>query len=198
MNITRTGKFVNGKLVYDPPFTMEERRKQEQEFVEMCRSRRAPMMKGSDRALLEGDIIHHGLQGHTDVMQEHMVKVARKAGINITGKVYKSGLADQRGPADPEAWVSSVDEIRDVCKRRNRHCRGIVENVGHEVAPTPDVPLSDDLIRESVPEFLKTNPELARDPEGLRHAIIEKHGPQKKRKREFKNIHNCPAPQDAE
>lgn len=146
------------------------------QFAAMIAMRQPPGTKGTDRALLEGDIIHHGLQHYPDWFKEMAIGRARKAGIDVAGKVYKSGLADSRGPECPDAWVGGTDDILRVCKKRNLSCRGIVNYTGHDTPPTPDVPLAEDLIQESIPDMLMQEPKLAKDPVQLREAIIEKHG----------------------
>lgn len=42
--------------------------------------------------------------------------MAKRAGVSITGKVYRHSLA--QFPGDPEAWVSDSDDARAVMKRR--------------------------------------------------------------------------------
>lgn len=183
MIITRTAKFIDGKMVYDPPLTKAEKAADANRFAEMVSTRKAPGLNGTDRAFLEGDVIHHGLQNQAPFMREHMVEQARKAGINITGKVYKSGLADQRGPADPMAWVGGTDDVLAACKAKNLNCRGSVNHKGHELPPKPDVLLAESLIKEQAAEYVAQNPEWKRKPEELRQMIIEKHGTPSK----FKN-----------
>jgi hypothetical protein len=177
MKITRTATLVGGVMVYDPPYTDEELRAQALSFQEMLKSRRAPVMKGSDRAFLEGDVIHHGLQGIRRDMAEHMVAEARRAGINITGKVYKGGLADQRGPADPEAWVGSTDDVLAVCKRKKLRCNGIVHYEPPPAPPPPDVPLAPHIVEDLAREYIAEDPDLSRKPiQEIREMVIDKHG----------------------
>lgn len=183
MIITRTAKFIDGKMVYDPPLTKAEKAADAKRFAEMVSTRRAPGLNGTDRAFLEGDVIHHGLNNQAPFLQEQMVSQARKAGINITGKVYKAGLADQRGAADPQAWVSGIDDVLAVCKAKNLNCRGAVNHKAHEVPPKPDVPLAEKLIQEQAAEYVAKDPSWKKKPQELRQMIIDKHGSPSK----FKN-----------
>lgn len=177
MIITRTAKFIDGKMVYDPPLTAAEKAADAARFKEMVSTRRAPGLNGTDRAFLEGDVIHHGLAGKTPAMQAHMVKKAREAGINITGKVFKGALADQRGAGDPMAWVGGTDDVIAACKAKNLVCRGSVNyDDGYQPPPPADVPLSDKIIKETAQEYLAADPTWARKPRELREMIIDKHG----------------------
>lgn len=47
---------------------------------------------------------------------EYMRKKAERAGVSIAGKVYRHALAEY--PGDPEAWVSGIDDARDLCRRK--------------------------------------------------------------------------------
>lgn len=176
MIITRTAKFIGGKMVYDPPLTDAEKAADAKRFTEMVSTRRAPGLNGTDRAFLEGDVIHHGLQDKTPAMARHMVKKAREAGINITGKVYKSSLADQRGAADPMAWVGGTDDVLAACKAKNLICRGSVNYEGTPPPPTPDCPLSDRIIKETARSYIAADPTWASKPHELCEMIIDKHG----------------------
>lgn len=50
---------------------------------------------------------------------------AKKAGVNINGKRYLSGLA--RFPGDPQAWVTSKSDIKRLCESRGWGCDGAVK-----------------------------------------------------------------------
>ena len=186
--ITRIAKFVNGKCIYDPPFTPEEEAENRRKFVEMCQARRAPMMKGSDRAYLEGQVINHGLGDSPRWLADRYVAQAKRAGIDITGKIYRSGLADGRGPADPEAWVGSGDDFLGVCKRRHKSAVGLL-NYQAEPQPEPEtVPLSEQAISELVPRYLAEDPDWARKPRELREHIVDRHGAPAKKRRHVKSL----------
>lgn len=195
MNVTRTGKFENGKFVYYPPLTKAEIAADKQRFAEMCQARRGPALNGTDRAFLEGDVIHHGLQHLRKEDALKHVEMARKAGIDITGKVYKSGLSDQRGPADPMAWVGSRDDVINACIVNKKRCRGSVTYQGPELPPEPDCPLSEKVIRDISNEYVAANPDLSRKPHELREMVIEKHGaPAHGKKKKKGNYDQTPDP----
>lgn len=176
MNITRTARIENGKLVWDRPYTLEEKRENEQRFLDMTRSKIAPGTGGTDRAFLQGHVLNHNLQDMPVWMQQNYVTRARKAGINITGKVYKSGLADKRGPADPRAWVSDLNDVRHVCEDRSLYCEGSFHHTPEQPPPTPDCPLADSAIAECAMDYLAEDPSWALKPQELKEMIVEKHG----------------------
>lgn len=173
----RTCKLVNGEFVYDPPYTPEELEAHKARFADMCESHVAPGGHGTDRSLMDcSSVINHGLTGPT-FLQEYTVNRARAAGINITGKVYKSGLADYRGPACPDAWISSVSDVHAVAERRNLTVQGMVNHKGREVPPKPDKPLSERLIREISGRYLAADPKWRERPkQELREMVVAQHG----------------------
>jgi len=81
-------------------------------------------------------------------------------------------LADKRGWRDPEAWVSSSDDVLRVAKKRNRRVEGAVS---HEPIPEPPkrTLLSESIIRDELRKERKRHPR-AKVGE-LREKIIERH-----------------------
>jgi hypothetical protein len=53
---------------------------------------------------------------------------AERFGVNVKGKVYKSGLA--RYPGDHQAWVTDASDVRKVLEGRGWNCSGAVEVKG--------------------------------------------------------------------
>jgi len=182
MKITRTAKFVNGKMVWEPPFTPAEQAEREASFNAMVASGIPPAYPGSEKTFLHGASINHGLADHPSWMQEGMIRMAHEAGINTHGKVYKGGIADGRGPRDPEAWVSTMQDVLDVAKRRNLTIKsgagiGGVNHEGVLMPPPPDVALNPRIVKTKMQEMIANNPELATaDKRELAEQIIDKHG----------------------
>lgn len=56
---------------------------------------------------------------------------ADAAGVDITGKVYLSGLAAY--PGDPKAWVSGRGDVQRVCEERGWSCKGAVNVKGEHI-----------------------------------------------------------------
>jgi len=200
MNITR--QFVNGR--WEPPFTPEEEARRADRFAEMCASRQAPIMVGSERAFLaDVGFRHHGLDDHPVWQQEEIVGMAKRAGIAVDGKRYYGGLADGRGPADPGAWCATQQDYIDTVKRRNLTVRSGsgVGGVNHEgvVGPPPKpVDLAPDIVNRLTKEYVQKDPSLAlKHPQELKEMVTAIHGRRKSKSikpfkvdSNFKDIHD--------
>lgn len=112
------------------------------------------------------------------------LQAAKAAGISTHGKHYVSGLADKRGPRDPEAWVSDSSDVLRVAKKRGLRLRGSVNYEPPQVEPKPKKRrrLAPDLVREKVKQAIEKNPDLKhklktrKGREDIEGAIIDKHG----------------------
>jgi len=145
---------------------------QSERFAIMCSLQVAPGTKGSDRAFMEGRLNNQQLDDMPVNQARYISREARGAGISIEGKYYVGGLADGRGWKDPEAWVSSSDEILKVAKKRHRMVQG---NVSYD--PGPEAPqrkvMSERLIKEYVAKERKTDKKTPLA--DLRAKVVEKH-----------------------
>lgn len=140
-------------------------------FAEMCALRIPPGTKGSDRAFLEGRQNNQQLDTLPKLQAQYMVREAKKAGINISGKYYCAGIADKRGWRDPAAWVTSNDDVLNVAKKRRMSVSG---SVNYDPGPMDKKPvvLSESIIKDEMRKELKANPRA--DKRELREKIIEK------------------------
>lgn len=129
-------------------------------FAEMCALSQPPGTKGTDRAFMEGRLDGNWLDGLPDRQAKWMVREAKAAGINPTGRFYMSGLADKRGHLDPKAWVDSVADIKRVAIERNLTVSGIVNVEGREVEPKP-VDLNPKIARRLAKREIAKNPKLS-------------------------------------
>lgn len=173
----RTAKKVNGKIVWDPPYTESELKHKRSLFDDMVQSKIPPGYAGQiDRRYLSGKVLDHGIGHLPSFMQQEAIYKARKAGIDITGKIYVSGLADGRGAGCPDAWVGGVDDVKAACVRLGKSCEGLVNYSAPEKPPAPDVELAEPIVREFAQKYAEEDPKLARDPVQLREMVIEKHG----------------------
>jgi hypothetical protein len=148
-------------------------------FAEMCALMQAPGTKGSDRAFMEGRLDGNWMDGLPRRQANWMVKEARAAGINPTGKFYLSGIADKRGHMDPRAWVDSIDDVRRVAKDRNLNVQGMV-NIEASPEPKRQVALNPKLARELARKEIANDPGLP-----MKDALAkvrEKHTPRWKKK----------------
>lgn len=132
------------------------------QFAEMCALQIPPGTRGSDRAFMEGRCAGEWYGQMPKYLADQMVRQAKKAGINTAGKFYMGGIADRRGPADPEAWVSSRDDVLRVCKKRDLEIHGTVEYVPPDKGPPKEVDINPRILREQVRAEMKKNPKLTK------------------------------------
>lgn len=141
-------------------------------WAEMCALQIAPGTKGSDRAFMEGRCNNQQLDEMPKLSAQWMVREAKAAGINISGKYYCGGLADKRGWKDPEAWVSSSDDVLRVAQKRRLHVQGALNYDPGPAAPKRKV-MSDTILSREVAKELKRNPRAKAGE--VRERVIEKH-----------------------
>jgi hypothetical protein len=151
-------------------------------WASMSACRRGARQAGSDTAFWEH--ARRRMNNMTPYMQNLVMKQAKQAGIDTTGKVHMTGLG---APDNPDAWISGTDDIVAVCKKRNLSCEGHVNYQGAEVPPQ-QVPLAEDLIDEMVQLEREVNPDTdakcrrdATELKRLRGLVVEKYGCKKKR-----------------
>jgi hypothetical protein len=152
---------------------------QNERFASMCALQQPPGTKGSDRAFMEGRLSGNWLDDLPKRQATWMVKEARAAGINPTGKFYLSGIADKRGHLDPEAWVGSVDDVKRVARARNLTVQGAVSIEGSP-SPRKEVALNPTIEGELAQRERAKNPKLS--PAEAAEKVRQKHAPRWKRK----------------
>lgn len=146
-------------------------------FAEMAASQSAPGTKGTDRAFNQN--ARARMENMTPEVRSRILKRAKQAGVDTAGKFYVSGLGKYH---DQRAWVSTVDDIRDVAKA-NPHLslNGIVNQEGRQTKEIKKVELAEDLVQELMGTYLQ-NPkerEAAKKHNGmaaLREKVIARHG----------------------
>jgi len=156
-------------------------------FAEMVANMQPPM-SDTDREFLEGHC-----NGSQFAKEPHIgdgyAKLAKKMGVDVTGKVYISGLAEY--PGDPKAWVSGKGDVRRVCEERGWNCRGAV-NVKSEMRQEPQsVGLSRDVVEEKVNEYLDSVPEVDRAAmrvSDIREQVIDRIAPHWVNKSKLKGV----------
>jgi hypothetical protein len=131
-------------------------------FAEMCALQVAPGTRGSDRAFMQGRYNGEFFNNMPPPLARRLIREARAAGINVSGKFYMGGLADKRAHRDPAAWIDSVADIKRVARERDLHVTGIVEHTPPEKAPPKSVDIAPDILREHVRKEMKANPKLKR------------------------------------
>lgn len=145
----------------------------------MCATQTPPGTRGSDRAFMEGRLNQQWLDDMPKKQANTILREARAAGINVTGKVYMGGLADQRAHRDPMAWVDSTADIKRVARARNLTVEGAVSHHGTPVPPKRTV-LNERIIQEELPRYRKQNP--GKKDGDLREMIINRQAHPQKRK----------------
>lgn len=143
-----------------------------EKFAEMCALQIAPGTKGSDRAFMQGRMNNQQLDEMPVESAKWMVKEAKEAGINISGKYYVGGLADKRRWRDPEAWVSSNDDILRVAQKRRRAVSGTVNYDPGPAAPKRKL-INERIVAEEVRKELRKNPGAKAGE--VRERVIDKH-----------------------
>lgn len=151
---------------------------QTERFAEMCALMQAPGTKGMDRTLMEGRYNQQWLNEMPKHQAERIVREAKAAGINISGKFYMSGLADKRGHCDPAAWIDSTGDISKVAAERNLTVSGIVNRQGRAVQQKSKQ-LSPELEKKFVREEMRANPKLSRNE--AKEVVREKYVPRWKK-----------------
>lgn len=102
--------------------------------------------------------------------------LAQHRGASITGdEMYCASLA--RFPGDPEAFITTRHEAKKILKKRNWNSEGAVTNkavTNHSQKPPPR--LAESIVDRFEQQYIRENPDLAKNRAELRHNIIEKHG----------------------
>ena len=149
-------------------------------MAEMFALQSPPGVRGTDRAFMQSRYNNEQFNEMPPDHARNMITLAKRAGINPSGKYYCAGLADKRGPADPAAWVDSVGDVKRVAQARNLTVRGAVEHQGHEVAPAAPKALSDNLTREMMRVEKQRNPTMKKGE--LREMVLAKYARKRKPK----------------
>lgn len=144
---------------------------------------KTPPGSRSDREFLAGRGHNQQFETMGRASRNHILAQAKKAGININGKVFMSRLGK---PSDPLAWVSDRHDLLKAAQVKRLGLSGSVNYtppIVDEEYQTP-IPLAPDLMQEMVSNRLATNPKLAekvRNNPNLRKEIeqevLHKHAP---------------------
>lgn len=124
-------------------------------FALMCAMREPPGTRYSDKTFNKAR--REVMANMKPKMRKAYLDMAAKAGISTQGKFYVGGLGR---PTDPAAWVSTIDDVKDVCKAKNLTATGLVRHQGHE-AQYKRKPLAGDIKRRLVHQRLGADPALA-------------------------------------
>lgn len=148
---------------------------QTERFATMAALQLPPGLKGTDRAVMQRRYDGQWLDKMPKHQAHRIVTDAKKAGINISGKFYMSGLADTRAHCDPAAWIDSAADIRKVAKIRNLNVSGIVDYEAVKMPPPASKRLSEKLINEMSAVEKHTHPKMKAGE--MREMVIDKYAP---------------------
>jgi hypothetical protein len=147
-------------------------------FAEMCALQSPPGVKGTDRSFMQGRYNNEQFNSMPADHAQNMITLAKRAGINPSGKYYASGLADKRGPADPMAWVDSSSDVVRVAKARNLTVEGAVQHKGTPMPRPKSKVLSEHLTKEMMKAEKKNHPTMKKGE--LREMVQAKYGRQRR------------------
>lgn len=135
---------------------------QTERWALMCALQAPPGTRQTERAFFEGRNNGEWLNKLPKKQAERMLKAAREAGVNPSGKIYFGGIADKRGIYDPEAWVSDASDVKRVAEKRGMDVDGAIthRSSGRPVKKSVDI-APDILKRETAYEMAK-NPGLSK------------------------------------
>jgi hypothetical protein len=142
---------------------------------------RLPPMSNSDREFLEGHVNGNQFE-KTPAIGNRYRRMARAAGVNPTGKVYLSGLAEY--PGDPRAWIGGRGDATRVCEERGYDADGSIRVRAARQREHPQVEVADDILEAEANKILATHPEPQKVNKGeLKDQIKEKRKPPWKKAR---------------
>lgn len=111
----------------------------EPQFALMLATQSPPRTRQSDRTFNEECRRNMSAEKFTS---KKYLEMAKKSGISTQGKFYVGGLGR---PTDPQAWVSTVDEAKDTCRRKNLSATGMFEHKGTPMPPPAKKKLAPDI-----------------------------------------------------
>ena len=121
---------------------------------------------------------HRRMSTMDDRNREVVTAIARKAGINTTGKTYNGALGRY---SDPRAWVSDTSDVVSAANAKGLSIRGMV-NVENEQRPMTKTKMAKDLVDRFEAQYRASNPALNEQVsknkskrQELREGIVEKH-----------------------
>lgn len=151
-------------------------------FAEMCALQQAPGVQGDNDSWMRGRRDGNWLDELPKKQAQWMLREAKAAGIDTTGKYYMSGLADKRGHLDGEAWISDRDDVLRVAKKRKLELRGQVNYTPPEGVAPPQraAGLNPRLVRELARKEMAAEPGLTR--KAAEQRVRDRNTPHWKRK----------------
>jgi len=119
-----------------------------------------------------------GRQFHHPMHRKLYLDKARKAGVNVEGRVYYPELARFQG--DPKAWVESSDDIKRVATENGFNVDGDVKVRAKRDIPPLDGGIAEHIVETRVNEILEQNPGMKRSK--AVEDVVNRHAPPGKRR----------------
>jgi len=128
--------------------------------------------KGTERAFLEG--MHNWAGGMNPENRKLLFEKAHKAGVSTQGKKYIGGLGK---PDDQMAWVSTMDDVKAVCKEKGYSCEGAVDYQAPE-QKFEKKRMAEDVVGRFMHEAVAKDPDIKHNKKAmkeLRAKVVKKH-----------------------
>lgn len=150
----------------------------------MIATRKTPQLKNTDTQFCR--LERERMQSMPDKQRDDIVAIARRAGINTTGKTYNGQLGTY---SDPAAWVSDTHDVRQVAIKKGLDVQGMV-NVKAAVPLNPDKKpaIAPDICNRMINErasrdksFAKKIASSKKSRQAAVDEIVAKHAPKRKK-----------------
>lgn len=123
-------------------------------MAQMLATQRAPATRGTDSEFLRRE--RDRMTSMPDKTRDGIVDVAKRAGIDTTGKVYNGQLGKYN---DPSAWVSNTHDVRQVAMKKGLGVKGAV-NVDLPDRPVKKTKIAPDILNRLERENRSADPSL--------------------------------------
>ncbi len=139
-------------------------------MAEMLATHTFPGVKGTDSVFMAGRKLDgQQFEEEAPPTAQHHMALAKRAGVNTTGKYYQGTLA--RFPGDPRAWVSGLGDVRRICQERNIGVAGAVNiegpKYGDGYVPPERYKCDDSIVAEHVDTVIGERPVSAKEREEI-------------------------------
>ena len=124
----------------------------------MLAARRPPSMRGTDSQFQKKE--QERMKGMDEENREAVLAIAKRAGIDTTGKTYNGQLGKYD---DPHAWVADTHDVVEAAKAKKLDIKGDVnvQHAGDTSQPLAPAPLADDIVDRIASEKIASDPQLA-------------------------------------
>lgn len=136
-------------------------------IAEMCALRQPCGASNTDRAFWQG---YWNQFANDPTYGEFARRKAKAAGVDIKGKIYQHGLADE--PGDPKAWVSDLGDAKRRVKEMGASCDALGIKRRYLPEPKP-MRVADDLVHAEMARRIERQPHLRKQLPKLKEQVRE-------------------------